>query len=58
VSPDINATVLQSLPVGSLLQVLPQAPQAQFSAVRIDDRLGWTETQWLSPLTFATGSLP
>ncbi len=58
VSPDINAPVLQNLPVGSLVQVLPQAPQAQFSAVRIDDRLGWAETQWLSPLTSATGSPP
>ncbi|WP_428146830.1 hypothetical protein [Delftia acidovorans] len=34
-APDINAPVLQSLSVGSLLRVLPQAPQAQFSAVRI-----------------------
>jgi pilus assembly protein CpaC len=58
VSPDINAPVLQNLPVGSLVQVLPQAPQAQFSAVRINDRLGWAETQWLSPLTSATGSPP
>ena len=50
VAPDINAAAIQSLALGSLLQVLPQAPQAQFSAVLIDNRLGWVETQWLSPL--------
>lgn len=58
VAPDVNAPVLQSLAQGSLLQVLPQAPQAQFSAVRIDGRLGWAETQWLLPLTSTTGGTP
>lgn len=58
VAPDINAPVLQHLPQGLLLQVLPQAPRAQFSAVRVEDRLGWAETQWLRPLTSATDSPP
>ncbi|WP_407830941.1 SH3 domain-containing protein [Verminephrobacter eiseniae] len=49
VAPDINAPVLQRLAQGSLLEVLPQAPQAQFSAVQVDGQRGWVETQWLFP---------
>lgn len=49
VAPDINAQVLQRLARGSLVEVLPQAPQAQFSAVQVDGRRGWIESQWLFP---------
>ncbi|WP_265285286.1 pilus assembly protein N-terminal domain-containing protein [Verminephrobacter aporrectodeae] len=49
VTPDVNAPVLQRLALGSQVEVLPQAPQAQFSAVQVDGRRGWVETQWLFP---------
>ena len=47
VAPDINALVLHQLPIGALVEALPQAPNANWIAVQAEGKRGWVPMQWL-----------
>ena len=50
VTPDINASVSQSLSAGQVVHGLKVEPRGAWSAVEANGSRGWVATQWLQPV--------
>ncbi|MDB5796838.1 MAG: ral secretion pathway protein [Paucimonas sp.] len=49
VTPDINAALVERLPRNTIVEALPEPPQAYWLPVQANGRRGWTARQWLVP---------